>query len=412
MCAELLSLVVMQIRPSVHAAYRTRREQVGVSVQSLYQKLARIEPTVSAALVRDVARDLGAVIDRMGPALPGPLDGFDVRIVDGNYLQGTQHRLKELRCLGDAALPGHSLVVLNPHRELIEDVVLCRDGHANQKPLALQLLDQVAAGQCWIADRDFSTGDFLFGVRRRQACFLVRQHGALIGELLGRRRRLGRIDSGMVYEQPLRVTHSTGTQMTVRRITVELDQPTRNKDTQLHLLTNLPLKIRGQQVATAYRSRWNVETAFAKLTVVLRCELNTLGYPDAALFGFCLAVVMYNAISAVMAALRTAHHPALKKAAAKPHRKLSFYYVADEIAGVWRGMEIAVPECHWTAAFAKKPPKQLAEQLLWLARRTDLNRFWTNPHRPQQRRKRRLMTTPGGNISTHRLLQKRRRNTA
>ena len=36
-------------------------------------------------------------------------------------------------------------------------------------------------------------------------------------------------------------------------------------------------------------------------------EINTLGYPKAALFGFCLALVAYNMLAVVMAALRSVH---------------------------------------------------------------------------------------------------------
>jgi hypothetical protein len=430
-CAELLSLVVSHTRPSVHAAYRAQRKRIAVSVQSVYNKLAGIEPRVSEALVRETAHDLAEIVQSLGAELPGPLPGFDVRIVDGNHLAGTQHRLKELRRLGDAALPGHTLAVLNPHLELIEGVVAFEDGHANQKPLLVQLLDFMQPGQCWIADRDFSTLAFLFGVQERNAYFLVRQHGVLEGELVGPRKRLGRSDTGVVYEQKLRLKQA-GEELVVRRITVKLDQPTRDKDREIHLLTNLPPEVNGQQVARGYQSRWSIEAAFAKLTTVLRCELNTLGYPDAALFGFCLAVVMYNAVSTVMAALRIAHpqvfekaketqtsSPASKKqrtasqvapkadsANAKP--RLSFYYLADEIAGVWRGMAIAIPTEDWTTAFAQRTPHQLAKLLLWLARRAHVDQFLANPYRPQQRRKRRPMTTTGHHVATYRLLQSRK----
>jgi hypothetical protein len=40
------------------------------------------------------------------------------------------------------------------------------------------------------------------------------------------------------------------------------------------------------------------------LTQELRCELDTLAYPPAALFAFALAVVAYNALAVVKAALR------------------------------------------------------------------------------------------------------------
>jgi hypothetical protein len=209
------------------------------------------------------------------------------------------------------------------------------------------------------------------------------------------------------------------------RFTVELNQPTRNKDREIHLLTNLPSSVEGQKIAGGYHGRWSIEVAFAKLTTALRCELDTLGYPDAALFGFCLAVVMYNAVSTVMAAIRAAHPTLLQRPPRQPANvhgrpkmanrtakkdppRLSFDYLADEIAGVWRGMAIAVPSPQWRAAFAKQTPSQLAKLLLWLARKTHVDRFLTNPDRPQQRRKRRLMTTTGGHVSTYRLLQNRK----
>jgi len=414
-CARLLSLVVTKVRPSMNAAYAANREEVAVSVQSVYQKLAGIEPCVSETLVRDTARDLGAIVDAMQARLPGPLPGFEVRIVDGNHLRGTQHRLKELRRLGDAALPGHTLAVLNPHRRLIEEIVVCTDGHANQKPLFRRLLDKVRPGECWIGDRDYSTREFLFGVKRRHGYFLVRQHGQLQGELLGRRRRLGRTDTGMMYEQKMRLTDDRGEQMILRRITIELDKPTRDHDTEIHLLTNLPKKVLGQRITKAYLSRWSIEAAFHKLTMVLRCELNTLGYPEAALFGFCLAVVMYNAVSTVLAALQVAHPQAVAENV-QPHastkakaqkRKLSFYYLADEIAGVSRGMAIVIHAEHWTAAFANQTPPQMAKKLLYLARQVNLAQFFAHPASEKKRKPRRPIRY-GGHVATSRILQKRK----
>jgi len=411
-CAELLSLVVTQIQPSVNAAYRASSDEIGVAVKSVYNKLAGIELCVSESLVRETALDLNEIIGEMKAKLPGPLAGYDVRIVDGNHLSGTQHRLKELRSLGDAPLPGHTVAVLNPHVELIEDLIACEDGHANQKPLYVQLLDRVQPGQCWIADRDYCTRPFLFGIKQRKGYFVVRQHGALQGQLVGRRRRVGRTDTGAAYEQQLCLTDEDGNPLRVRRITIKLEKPTREGDTELHLLTNLPKKVSAGRIAQAYRTRWQIETAFAKLTTVLRCELNTLGYPDAALFGFCMAVVMYNALSTVIAALRVTH-PEVEAAASQEttpskRKKFSFYYLADEIAGVCRGMMIAIPDEYWTDAFRALTCKQMAKKLLWLGRKVKCERFLTNPYGQQRRRKRRTMTTRGGNVSTYKILQQRR----
>ena len=328
--------------------------------------------------------------------------------MDGNYLQGTDHRLKELRRVGDAALPGHTLSVLNPQRQLIEKVIVCPDGHANQKPLFGRLLGEVERGQCWIADRDFSTRTFLFGVADRGAYFVVRHHQGLSVEPVGRRRSVGKTETGAVYEQKVQLADGDGRPVLVRRITVELAQPTRDKDLEIHVLSNLPAKVSGRKIADAYLSRWKIEAAFYKLTMVLRCELNTLGYPEAALFGFCLAVVMYNALSTVMAALRVAHpEVTTPRGGTASQPKFSFYYLADEIAGVWRGMALVIPTPCWTETFAHRTPTQMAKLLLWLARQGQIDPFLTNPVRVKKRKKRRIIQH-GGHVSTYQILQQRK----
>ena len=73
-----------------------------------------------------------------------------------------------------------------------------------------------------------------------------------------------------------------------RRITVKLKTPTRDGDAEIHLLTNLfrPWRVSALKVAALYRKRWTLEQAFYELTIYLRCELNTLGYPKAAAVRF------------------------------------------------------------------------------------------------------------------------------
>ena len=45
-----------------------------------------------------------------------------------------------------------------------------------------------------------------------------------------------------------------------------------------------------------------METAFQHLEAYMHSEIKTLGYPKAALFGFCLALVAYNLLAVVLAA--------------------------------------------------------------------------------------------------------------
>ena len=158
--------------------------------------------------------------------------------------------------------------------------------------------------QCWVADRNYCFFAFLFGVAARQACFVVRQHPQVVGELLAKRRKLQRVADGMLYEQALAVTNRQGERLVLRRITLALDQPTRFDETEIHLLANLPPQIAAKQIAALYRQRWSLETAFMHLATVLRSEVNTLGYPDAALFGFSIGLLLYNVLAFIETALR------------------------------------------------------------------------------------------------------------
>ncbi len=111
---DLMSVVVCRIRPSIHAAFQARAETVGTSIDAVYDKLDGTETAVSAALEHSVADRLAPVVDAMNGARERWLPGYRVRILDGNHLPGSEHRLKELRGIRAGALPGHALVVLDP----------------------------------------------------------------------------------------------------------------------------------------------------------------------------------------------------------------------------------------------------------------------------------------------------------
>jgi IS4 transposase len=403
-CVDLMALVVARTRKSVHAAYRAQAERVGVSVRSVYNKLAGIEPHVSEQMTASTAAEMAAVMQQMQVRPRTLLPGYDVRILDGNYLAGTEHRLEELRTLGAAALPGMTLCVFDPQRQLVRDVVVCEDGHANERGLVDRVLPKVEAGQCWVADRNFCTYAVLFGVAARQAFFVVRHHPQVVGELLGRRQAAGRGEAGDLFEQPLRVISRDGQTLVLRRVTVVLDQPTRFGETEIHLLANLPRQVSAAHVAAVYQNRWSIETAFMHLATVLRSEVNTLGYPDAALFGFCVGLLLYNALAFLQAALRTAQR---RKAKDRP---LSMYYLADEISGVYRGMMIAIPAPHWREAFAALTPEEFAATLLAMAKQVDLDKFLANPSSVNKPPPKRQSGRRGNHVSTHKILQARKKN--
>jgi hypothetical protein len=366
---DLTSLVVCRVQPSVHAAYKEKCHAISVSAKALYDKLANVEGATARAFVQYMASATSGLIDRMKGGQPELLPGYRVRILDGNHLSGTDHRLKALRGTAAGALPGQSLVLLDPQRMVIADVFPCEDGHAQERSLLGQVLPNLQPRDLVIDDRNFCTVAFLMGMAQRKVGFITRQHARMPYRLQGKKRFVGHCSTGRLYEQPAIVKNpETGQEITIRRITVRLKKPTRDGDTEIHLLTNLPVsKANAKKVATLYQKRWRLETAFQELTMHLRCELNTLGYPRAALFAFCVACSCYNLLAAIKGALRGVHGQ-------KTVEELSNFYLTNEISGVYRGMMIALPPEKWKV-FQTMSEKQLADSLTRWARRIDLEKY-------------------------------------
>jgi IS4 transposase len=400
--ADLFADVVLRVEPSVHAAYQRREAGLGVSAVAVYRKLSRVEPAVTAALVADSGRRAAAVIGELRAARDPWLPGYRCRVVDGNHLGATEHRIGELRTTWAAPLPGRVLVVLDPQWMLATDVFLTPDGHASERSLLDEVVRAVGPRDVWIADRNFCTLGFLFGVARRLGFFVIRQHGSLEGELIGERKRRGRIHTGVVFEQKVRLTDpATGRSRVWRRITVELKAPTRDGDRELHLLTSLPAaKASAGAVCELYRRRWTVETVFQEITTTLACEVPTLGYPPAALFAFALALLAYNAASVLKAALRAAH--GVSAAAG-----VSGYYIALEVRQAYDGLSVAVPADEW-AAFGTAPAAELAAWLRRVAAGVELRRYRKHPRGPKKPPPEKAAYQNGGHVSTDRLLRQRK----
>jgi hypothetical protein len=398
---ELMMSVVLRIRPTVHAAYQLSPTPLPVSDQAIYNKLQCMELGVSAALVADSADQLRPVIEALG-ACPLPwLPGYHTRVLDGNHLSATQRRLKVLRQTWAAALPGKVLAVYDQDYDLVSDVIMTPDGHAQERSLLDDVLIKVQAKDLWIADRNFCTLKFMFGINTRHAAFVIRQHGQVEGRLLGKRYARGRTDTGRVFEQSIELEYA-GETLQCRRITLLLDQPTQDGDTEIHILTNLPEEAaNARMVADLYRKRWTIEGRFYEVTQTMNCEPNTLGYPKAALFAFCLALVASNAVALLRVALRAVHpQPAVEE--------LSSYYVALEIRETYRGMMIALPPKHWRV-FARLKPVELAAVLRKVAEHVRIERYRKARRGPKKPPPSRDKYQNGGHVSTHKLLQEKRK---
>jgi hypothetical protein len=303
---DVMGGVVCQVFPSVNAAYQKQQERFNVSRHALYDKINLVEPSVTRQLVVQTAERLRPVagILRRKAGWKDLLRGFPVRILDGNHLAASQHRIKELRDIAAGPLPGQALVVFDPDARLVVDVFPCEDGHAQERSLLVDVLDSMQEGQVWIADRNFCTSLFLFQTAANGAYFVIRQHATNVRwEAKGELRKVGRTDTGMVYQQRVDLIDDWDNRLSVRRITIKLDQPSEDGDREIHILTNLPNRVNAKQIAEAYRGRWKLEGVFGELATALHCEIKSLGYPPAALFSFGIGLIAYNILSVVRASL-------------------------------------------------------------------------------------------------------------
>ena len=193
----------------------------------------------------------------------------------------------------------------------------------------------------------------------------------------------------------------SGETMRVRRSTITLKEPTRDGDAALHILSNVPApRASAAQVARLYGKRWSIETAFFEITTTLSCEINTLGYPKAALLTFCLALLAYNAVSLIQAALRSAH------GRQKVNDEVSSYSLSLEISRTYDGMMIAIPAPHW-GLFRILSAQEFANVLRELASSVNLARYQKHPRGPKKKPPERTAYQNGKHVSTAKLLAQR-----
>ena len=161
-----------------------------------------------------------------------------------------------------------------------------------------------------------------------------------------------------------------GRSLELRRITVRLKSPTRDGDMELHLLTNVPKSdATAAALAELYRKRWSIETAFQELELWLDAELAPLGYPKAALFGFCVGLLSYNLLATVIAALRAVHGEK------KVDDDVSGYLIVQDVRMNAPGLDVMIDATEWTARYGTMTADELAVVMLTLARGVDLRRL-------------------------------------
>jgi IS4 transposase len=395
----LLEAVVFQRQPSVNSAYKHSPTDISVSLSSLYDKLNHTELQLTETLVRHTATRLSDVAV-CGTPTPDLVGGLRLKQLDGNYLAGTDRRLGELRGHGAAALPGLALVVRDDRTGLLSDLIACEDAYAQERSLVGRVVERVGPGELWVADRNFAVDELFAGIAARESFYVIRYHR---GTILHQRTPLvaaGCATTGEVFEQDVRVGKTV-----CRSVVLRLFQPTTDGDTEIRLLTNLPVDRAGAAlVAEAYRRRWQIEGSFWELTTSLRCEVNTLGYPKAALLGFALAVCACNVLRVVSGALEQAEQAASDKS--QTPWEASSYALAVELRVAYDGLVLNVPDAVW-GMFSLWSGRELAEWLMSVAQGMDRARYRKAKRKPKKPVERVKASRKAAHRSTARLLAQR-----
>jgi len=400
---DMMGDVVCGVSKSVHAAYQASKKDIGVSITSVYNKLNGIEVKTSAALVRYAAGEMKLIIENLGGTRPPLLPGFKVKILDGNCIEASEHRIGELRSLAAGALPGKSLVVLDPSLRMPIDVFLCEDGHAQERSLLPAVLATIEPLDVWIADRNFCTLAFLLGIKDRDAFSVIREHKGLPWKPLTDEKFVGITETGKVFEQYIQITDESGNEHKFRRIRVSLKKATRDKDTDIYIISNLSKRAANAMViAELYRNRWKIEKVFQDLEAHLHSEINTLGYPPAALFAFCIALIVYMILAGLKAAIASVH------GVDTVENKISGYYLADELSATYDGMMIAIPDEEWIV-FRHYSLSELTEVLRLLSANIRLSRFQKHPRGPKKKQPKRISDPSTPHVSTAKILANRKK---
>ena len=117
---------------------------------------------------------------------------------------------------------------------------------------------------------------------------------------------------------------------------------------------------------------------FQRLESALKSEVRTLGQPRAALFAFGTAVVAYNILSVLQAAVEVAHPEAKAQGI-----ELSPFFVATEVKATYGGMMIALAAPLW-APFQDDSPLKLSRTLVRIAQHVQPKRLRKHPRGPKK----------------------------
>ena len=369
--------VALGICKNPNQAYRAHKEDLNVARSRFYGKIHCTSTQLSQQIVADTAIKVAEMQDALGISLWVGISGYRLLAIDGNHLEKTEKRLEVLRGTNVAPLPGTAVCRFDLGRQIFDRVYLLEDAHHQESATCDSIVADLLETDVIVADRHYCIVAFMNQIANKRSGFIIRQHGRLQGELIGKRKLLGKSSTGVVYEQQMRLS-SNEDALVVRRITVELYEPTQEGEMVIHVLTNLPPRVCGKLIAEQYHRRWEEETGYYYVRMCFNGELSSIGHPRAALLLFSLTVIAYNILQVIMGALFATHEE-------EEVNSVSNLYVSKEIASVTPGMLIALDDDCWEQSLPDGTRKA-ASLLKQIAKEIDLSLYKKSKRKPNEKR--------------------------
>ena len=284
-----------------------READLSISKSAFYDKLSRVPLELSEALLREgTHRVCDLLPSKRESQVPDCLAAFRVGIIDGKKVKNVGKRLTIARRYGGGKLLGaKALVLFDMNLGMIVASEGELDGERNDGPQLPGLMDQVQSldeQQPWlfVADSQYCDLTAPKNFRRVGAEFVVRYHsktGFFPDEERGEQQSMDEDQREVIEDWGSLGKPSASNAIEVRRIRVK--RPEFKND--VVLITTLldSEAYPATDIMQVYFQRWDIETAFNKLSEVFSL-LHVIGCkPRATFFQFVLCCLVYNIMQLV-----------------------------------------------------------------------------------------------------------------
>jgi len=228
----------------------------------------------------------------------------NVYLIDGSRLDPIAHKLKIVRNLAPAILPGCMTVVYDLYRGVMRQVLFDPDAAASELLRAVPTLGSLPKGSLIVGDRLYASIKLFWELSERGLSGLFRLNGNLKVErqhLIGRKQGGGRT----VVEEWL---VSVGCGATAPVITLRLISLRQGK-VERDLLTSVldPLKLTAEEALALYPLRWQIERVFFDLKTTLKLGRFYTANPNGVAMQLYATAMVYNAFRGAQGRIARQH---------------------------------------------------------------------------------------------------------